>query len=209
MLKRSSITAFCNESCIYSHRVKIVLCEKGVSFDIVNIDPKNVPEDFIEINSYGDLPTLVDRDLMINQSKITMEYLDERFPHPPLLPVSPVAKAKSRLMMYRIEQDWYSLIPLIASLDEKKAAQARTSLYNQLISLIPVFKEMPYFLSEEFSLVDACIAPVLWRLPMYDIELPPKASPIVEYANRIFSRNSFQSSLSETESEIRESMDEI
>ncbi|MBT4885013.1 MAG: stringent starvation protein A [Legionellales bacterium] len=208
MLKRSSITVFCNESCVYSHRVKIVLAEKGVNFDIVYVDPNNPPEDFLDINPYGSLPTLVDRDLMINQSNIIMVYLDERFPHPPLLPVYPVAKAKSRLMIYRIEKDWYDLIKTIeAGGDEADAA--REAFLNQLIALIPVFSEMPYFLSQEFSLVDCTIAPVLWRLPQYGIELPEKAEAIIEYANRVFARNSFQGSMSETELEIREFVDEV
>ena len=208
MLKRSSITVFCNESCIYSHRVKIVLAEKGVNFDIVYIDPENPSEDFLDLNPYGSLPTLVDRDLMINQSNIIMEYLDERFPHPPLLPVYPVAKAKSRLMIYRIEKDWYSLISKIEAGGDD-VEEAREQFVSQLISLIPVFSEMPYFLSQEFSLVDCTIAPVLWRLQQYGIELPEKAASITEYANRIFARNSFQASLSELEMEIREFVDEV
>jgi RNA polymerase-associated protein len=208
MLKRSSITVFCNESCIYSHRVKIVLAEKGVNFDIVNIDPENPSEDFLDLNPYGSLPTLVDRDLMINQSNIIMEYLDERFPHPPLLPVYPVAKAKSRLMIHRIEKDWYTLIAKIEA-GGKDAEESREQFLSQLISLIPVFSEMPYFLSQEFSLVDCTIAPVLWRLPQYGIELPEKAEAIAEYAKRVFSRNSFQASMSEVEMEIREFVDEI
>ena len=145
---------------------------------------------------------------MINQSNIIMVYLDERFPHPPLLPVYPVAKAKSRLMIYRIEKDWYDLIKTIeAGGDEADAA--REAFLNQLIALIPVFSEMPYFLSQEFSLVDCTIAPVLWRLPQYGIELPEKAEAIIEYANRVFARNSFQGSMSETELEIREFVDEV
>ena len=208
MLKRSSITVFCHESCIYSHRVKIVLAEKGVNFDIVYIDQENPSEDFLDLNPYGNLPTLVDRDLMINQSHIIMEYLDERFPHPPLLPVYPVAKAKSRLMIHRIEKDWFSLLKIIEN-NGKDADEAREQFLSQLISLIPVFSEMPFFLSQEFSLVDCTIAPVLWRLPQYGIELPEKAAAIKDYANRMFSRNSFQASLSELEMEIREFVDEI
>ena len=137
-----------------------------------------------------------------------MEYLDESFPHPPLLPVYPVAKAKTRLMIYRIEKDWYSLIQTIDAGGEAADA-ARESFLNQLIALIPVFSEMPFFLNQEFSLVDCTIAPVLWRLPQYGIELPEKAEAIVEYANRIFARNSFKGSMSETELEIRELADEV
>jgi stringent starvation protein A len=205
MLKRSSITIFSMESCIYSQRVKIVLAEKGVNFDVIYIDPAEPSEDFIEINPYGNLPTLVDRELMLNESKISMEYLDERFPHPPLLPVSPVAKAKARLMIHRIEQDWYSIVKIIEA-NGKEATKAREDLTNQLLSLMPIFKEMPFFLSEEFSLVDCCIAPVFWRLPQYGIVLPEKAKPLYDYADRMFARNSFQASLSPTEVEIRENI---
>lgn len=207
MLKRSSITVFCHENCIFSQRVKIVLGEKGINFDVVYVDPKNPCEDFVDVNPYGNLPTLIDRELMLNQSSIIMEYLDDRFPHPPLLPVYPVEKAKSRLTIHRIEQDWYTLVKIITN-NPDKADAARQQLLQQFISLIPIFKQMPYFLSNEFSLVDCAIAPVLWRLPQYGIKLPAKCAPIIEYCERVFTRNSFQASLSDSELEIRELMDE-
>lgn len=131
-----------------------------------------------------------------------MEYLDERFPHPPLFPVYPVARAKCRLMMYRIKKDWYSLVERIESKNDVE--KARKELQQGLVALIPVFNEMPYFLSEEFTLVDCTLAPLLWRLPEWGIQLPSQAKPILKYAERIFKRDSFKASLTETEREMRD-----
>ena len=199
MLKRSIMTLYSSALDIYSHQVRIVLAEKGVSVDIFNVDPNQPCEDLSELNPYNSLPTLVDRDLVLYRAMVIMEYLDERFPHPPLLPVYPVSRAKSRLMIYRIERDWYSLLSRIEADD----ASARDELKNSLISLAPVFAEMPYFLNDEFTLVDCCIAPLLWRLPRYGIELPRTAKSLFQYQNRVFNRESFQVSLTEAEREIR------
>ncbi len=203
MLKRSVMTLYSGPD-IFSHQVRIVLAEKGVSVDILNVDANHPCEDLYELNPYNSLPTLVDRELVLYKAQVIMEYLDERFPHPPLLPVYPVSRAKSRLMIYRIERDWYTLIKRI----EKGDTQARDELKNGIVSIAPVFDEMPYFLSEEFTLVDCCIAPLLWRLPAYGIELPRSASSIIQYQERVFNRESFQVSLTETEREIRESHDD-
>jgi RNA polymerase-associated protein len=183
------------------------LAEKGVSVDIINIDIDNPPEELLELNPYQTLPTLVDRDLVLYESSIIMEYLDERFPHPPLLPVYPVARAKSRLIMFRIEHDWYRLFNEIQSGDNKRAEPARKELRENLISLAPIFANMPFFMSEEFSLVDCYLAPLLWRLPALQIELPNQASAIKVYANKLFQRESFQASLTEAERELREPYD--
>lgn len=202
MLKRSVMTLYSGPD-IYSHQVRIVLAEKGVSVDILNVDANHPCEDLYELNPYNSLPTLVDRELVLYKAQVIMEYLDERFPHPPLLPVYPVSRAKSRLMIYRIERDWYSLISRI----EKGDTRARDELKNGILSIVPVFDEMPYFLSEEFTLVDCCIAPLLWRLPAYGIELPRSAKSIAKYQQRVFNRESFQVSLTEAEREIREPHD--
>ena len=199
MLKRSIMTLYSGALDIYSHQVRIVLAEKGVSVDILNVDPNQPCEDLSELNPYNCLPTLVDRDLVLYRAQVIMEYLDERVPHPPLVPVYPVSRAKSRLMIYRIERDWYSLIKRI----EEGDAAAREELKNGLVSLAPVFAEMPYFLNDEFTLVDCCIAPLLWRLPQYGIELPRTAKAIFSYQNRVFNREAFQVSLTEAEREIR------
>jgi RNA polymerase-associated protein len=179
------------------------LAEKGVSVDILNVDLDNPPEELIELNPYQRVPTLVDRDLVLYESNIIMEYLDERFPHPPLLPVYPVARAKSRLMMFRIETDWYSLMHQIGANNEASEA-ARKELRENLVSLAPVFGNQPYFMSEDFSLVDCYLAPLLWRLPVLGIDLPNSANAIKVYAKKLFQRESFQASLTEAERELRE-----
>ena len=206
MIKRSVMTLYSDALGLDSHRVRIVLSKKGVSVDVLNIDLDNPPEDFSELNPYGNVPTLVDRDLVLYQPNVIMEYLDERFPHPPLLPVYPVARAKCRLMIYRIEQDWYSAYKIIRA-GGKDAEAARKSLQDTLISLAPVFGDMPFFLSEDFSLVDCTLAPLLWRLPELGISLPKKAKAIEDYAEKMFADESFQSSLSESERELREKTD--
>lgn len=202
--KRSTMTLYSGTSDIPSHKVRIVLAEKGVAVDILYIDTNNPQEDLLALNPYHTVPTLVDRDLVLYEANIIAEYLDERFPHPPLLPVYPIARAKNRLMAYRIERDWMSLIPIIQSGKKVEADQARKSLRDQLVTLAPVFAEMPYFLSEDFTLVDCSIAPLLWRLPSFGITIPPQAKAITTYANRLFERESFQASLSEVEREMRD-----
>jgi RNA polymerase-associated protein len=203
-IRRSVMTLYSSDLDVHSHRVRIVLAEKDVTVDILTVNPNELPEDLIHLNPYNTLPTLVDRDLALYQSHIIMEYLDERFPHPPLLPVYPVARAKSRLMMYRIEQDWYSLVQRIEGSNKKDAEAARKELQESLIRLAPVFGDSPYFLSDEFSLVDCCIVPLLWRLPKLSVDLSTtKAKPILTYAKRMFKRDSFQSSLTEAERELR------
>src|ERR1700722_17135226 len=176
--KRSIMTLYSGALDIYSHRVRIVLAEKGVSVEVINTDisDKDKLEDLLELNPYDNSPTLVDRELVLYDANIIMEYLDERFPHPPLLPVYPVARAKSRLMIYRIDRDWYSLYKTILEGNAKTIKTARNELKEGLLSLAPVFADAPYFLSEEFTLVDCCIAPLLWRLPSLGVEFPTNAA---------------------------------
>lgn len=228
--KRSVMVLYSRLNCPYSQRVRIVLAEKGVTVDVFNIDemPK-AREELQELNPYGTVPTLVDRDLVLYQSEIIMEYLDERFPHPPLMPVYPVARGRSRLMIYRINRDWYSLmdkILLAINLEKAKeqgteiresrsaeemnditqaAENARKELKEGLVSIAPVFSDMPFFLSEEYSLVDCCIAPLLWRLPLLGITLPPQGQPVLNYAKRLFEREAFLASLSDVEQSMRKS----
>ena len=206
-MRRSSMTLFSDPTCQYSHRVRIVLAEKGVTVEIEDTDPKSVTEEILEANPYGTLPTLVDRDLALYESKVIMEYLDERFPHPPLLPVYPVARAESRLWIYRIERDWCGLLDEIRLNPEgKKADDARKEFRDSLITVASIFDEMPYFMSEEFTLVDCCLAPMLWRLPELGISLPSnrQVKPLLDYMHRLFERPSFQESLTDLEREIRE-----
>jgi RNA polymerase-associated protein len=206
VVRRSVMTLFSGANSSRSHRVRIVLAEKGVTADIIHVDSQNLPQDLIDVNPYGTVPTLIDRDLVLYEPNIIMEYLDERFPHPPLLPVYPVARAKCRLMMFRIDRDWYSLMDKIL-MNDKDVNTARKDLRTHLLSLAPAFSDMPYFLNEEFSLVDCCIAPLLWRLPSLGIDLPSQAKAIKDYCKRIFKRDSFQASLTETERELDEQHD--
>lgn len=203
--KRSSMTFYSDPADHLSHRVRIVLAEKGVAVEIHDVDPDNKPEDLASLNPYNTLPTLVDRDLVLYEANVMMEYLDERFPHPPLLPVYPVARAQSRLWINRIEKDWCALIAVIEGGKVKEAEKARKELIESLVAIAPIFKEMPYFMSEDFSIVDCCVAPILWRLPVYGIELPEKqAKPLLQYMERLFERESFIASLSEAEREMRD-----
>ena len=205
--KRSSITLFSDASDHYSHRVRMVLAEKGVSVDVVDVDPAKKPEDLIELNPYNTLPTLFDRDLVLYQSTIIMEYLDERFPHPPLLPVYPVARAQSRLLIHRIQADWCPKVDLLMAGKGRDAAlaKARKELREDLIGIAPIFAEKPFFMNEEFTLVDCCVAPILWRLVPMDIKLPEKQTrDMQKYMQQIFERDSFRASLTEAELEMHE-----
>lgn len=202
--RRSVMSLFSSASCPQSHRVRVVLAEKGITVEIVEVDNNHKPEDLIDLNPYNTVPTLVDRELVLYDPRAIMEYLDERFPHPPLMPVDPVSRARTRLALYRIEHDWYDLTQALESRGEKTASKARKQLRDSLTSSAEVFAAKPFFLSDEFSLVDASILPILWRLPHYEVELPRQAKAVMDYAKRMFERESFQASLSETEREMRD-----
>ena len=180
----------------------MVLAEKGIAVDVVDVDSNNLPDEVMDFNPYGSVPTLVDRDLRLYESRIIMEYLDERFPHPPLLPVDPVSRASARLFMYRIDRDWYAPMDRIFKGTEGDAVQARKELRDSLIATAPVFSAHPFFMSDEFSLVDCCVAPLLWRLPALGIEIPTQSKSLRAYMTRIFSWESFRSSLTEAEQEL-------
>ncbi len=201
--RRLAMTLFSGERCPYCHMVRIVLAEKGINYDLIDVDLNNTPEDLKDLNPYNEVPTLVDRDLVLFQSNVIMEYLDERFPHPPLMPVDPVARAQLRLMLYRIERDWYSLARQLS--DKARASDTlRKELRDELVSISPIFEQKPYFMSDEFSLMDCAVIPLLWRLPYYGIELPPAAKPLINYAERMFDRESVQQSLTEGEREMKD-----
>ena len=201
--KKSVMTLYSAPLEPHSHRARIVLAEKSIFYDVIDVTAENLPEDLLDLNPYSTAPTLVDRDLVLYNSRVIMEYLDERFPHPPLMPVDPVSRARSRLMLYRIDRDWYELIEALVSGDETRANQARQEFRDSLLSILPIFEAKPYFMSDDFSLVDCSIAPLLWRLPAYGVELPNQAKAIFEYMERIFDRESFQSALSDQEKELR------
>lgn len=198
--KRSVMTLYSGKDDLKSHQVRLVLAEKGVGVEITYVTDESTPEDLLQLNPYPEAkPTLVDRELVLYNAQIIMEYLDERFPHPPLMPVYPVARGTSRLMMYRIERDWYSLAEKIKDGD----AQARQELKEGILSLAPIFADTPYFMSEEFSLVDCYLSPLLWRLPAYGIDLEGQgAKEIKQYMVRLFERKTFQDSLTEEEKEL-------
>ena len=205
--KRSSMTLFSDPRDHYSHRVRMVLCEKGVSVDIVSVDPDYRPDELRQINPYNTLPTLLDRDLVLYQNTVIMEYLDERFPHPPLLPVYPVARAQSKLLMHRIEKDWSSAVDLLMSGSGKGGLvdKTRNELRESIAGIAPIFDDRKFFMNEEFSLVDCCVAPILWRLPAIDISLPERQTKSMQrYMNDMFSREAFIDSLTESELEMRE-----
>ena len=201
--RKSLMTLFSGMADIYSHRVRIVLAEKGINVEYHFIEADNKPEDLIDLNPYNSVPTLVDRDLVLFDSQVIMEYLDERFPHPPLMPVDPVSRARSRQMLYRIKRDWYWFIDQMNTTDEVQLSNAKNGLRDALTTVAPIFEQKLYFMSDEFSIIDCAIAPILWRLPVFGIELPPQAEVIHTYSERLFSRESFRSSLSDTELEMR------
>ncbi len=201
--KRLAMTLFSGDLCPFSHMVRIVLAEKGINFETTSVDLNNTPEDLKDLNPYNEVPTLVDRDLVLYEHLVIMEYLDERFPHPPLMPVDPVARASNRLMVQRIERDWYSIYQKLRKSD-KDSAKLRQELRDSLVTISPIFEQKPYFMSEEFTLIDCVMAPLLWRLPQVGVELPPSAKPLMGYAARLFERESFMQSLSEAEKEIHQ-----
>jgi len=197
--RKAVMTLFCSPNCAYSHRTRFVLFEKGITADIEFIDVNQPPDDLLELNPFGTTPTMVDRDLVLYDSRIIMEYLDERFPHPPLHPMDPVSRARARMLVHRIDQDWYSLLEEIEKSPDKKAVKPKKSLRESLISATPLFAAKPYFLSDEFSLVDCAMAPLLWRLAALGIDLPKQAEAIQRYGERLFEREAFRASLSDQE----------
>lgn len=204
--KRSSMTFYSDPVSHYSHRVRIVLAEKQVTVDLIDVDSDNLPEDLVDLNPYNSLPTLVDRELVLYEAGIIMEYLDERFPHPPLFPVYPVARAESRLWMHRVRREWCALAdPLLANKGtEAQLERMRGELRDSLVATAPIFGEKPFFMSDEFTIVDCCVTPILWRLPVMGIELPENRStkPLLEYRDRLFNRDSVKASMSELEREM-------
>lgn len=200
---RSVMTLFSSPDSVYSHRARIVLAEKDIQAVIQQVEGGKEAEDLYDLNPYGSLPTLVDRDLALYDSRVIVEYLDERFPHPPMMPVDPVSRAHARLALYRVETDWYRLLDDLDSGEKSRRDKARTALRDSVSAAADVFAARPFFLSEEFSMADAWIAPILWRLPYWGVKLPKQAAPVEAYAERIFAREGFRRSLSETERTLR------
>ena len=198
------MSLFAKADCIDCHRIRLILAEKGVACEILYPDPERIREDLLDLNPYGTVPTLIDRDLILYDTRIILEYLDERFPHPPLMPVDPASRARFRLAMMRMERDWY---PIAAALMERPDSATRMELANRLRTSLEetqrLFAQPPYFLGQEFSLVDVTMAPLLWRLPQCGIEWTHSLDPLREYANRAFARPAFGHSLVHADGGVR------
>ncbi len=205
--RRSLMVLYSDTDSPIGHAVRIVLAEKDVNVEINYIGEEDTkPEELSELNPYNSILTLIDRDLVLYDAQIIMEYLDERFPHPPLMPVDPVTRASNRQLRFRVMEDLYSVVDELDSDNDIAAANAKKVLRDNLTAIAPTFSQMPYFMSEEYSLVDCCMAPLLWRLSQYGIKLPMSAKPLQQYADRLFERESFKESLSPVEKEYNETV---
>tara|TARA_B100000927_G_scaffold290483_1_gene289451 strand:- start:1450 stop:2052 length:603 start_codon:yes stop_codon:yes gene_type:complete len=200
------MTLYSDPNSAQSHRVRIVLGEKDLIFKVEEVLSGQNNEDLIALNPNNTTPTFVDRNLVLYESRVIMEYLDERFPHPPLMPVDPVIRAKTRMVLHYIEKDLYGLLDDVKSSGEKKSKAAKLKLKENLLLSLDFIQGKKFFLSDDFSIIDCSMAPILWRLPEYGIDLPKSAKPILKYADRLFQRDSFLENLSEQEEEIRNSL---
>lgn len=198
--KRLAMTLYSSDTDPYCHMVRIVLAEKGINYEVHDVDVNDTPEDLKDLNPYNEVPTLVDRDLVLYGHQVIMEYLDERFPHPPLMPVDPVSRARNRLMLRRIERDWYTLSDKIARGED--VDNARKELSDSLLTVSPIFEQKKYFMSDDFTVMDCALAPLLWRLQHYGVVLPGSAKPLITYAATVFDREAFKESLTEAETEM-------
>jgi len=202
--RRPIMALYSGVDCLCSHGCRIVLVEKDVECQLIFIEPGTTSEELAELNPYHETPTLLDRDLVLYGTQIINEYLDERLPHPPLMPVDPVNRGRARLMIRRIEREW--ITPALSLLEDPKRKNAdaiRNAVRDGLIAMSAVFDGQPHMMGDEFSLVDCSVAPLLWRLPVLGIELPRQARPMLEYAERLFARPGFIGSLTEVERDLR------
>jgi RNA polymerase-associated protein len=190
-------------TCPFSHRCRIVLYEKGMDFQVIDVDLYNKPEDIAVMNPYNRLPVLVERDLVLYESNIINEYIDERFPHPQLMPADPVMRARARLMLFNLEVELFSQIDAMESGKEKQVERARQQITDRLIEFAPVFTKSRHMLGDEFSMLDVAISPLLWRLDRYGVKLGKLAAPLMKYAERVFSRPAFIEALTPSEKVMR------
>ena len=204
--RRSTMTLFSDPNCHYSHRVRIALAEKGVSYDLEEYTQETVPEELGDVNPYNSLPTLLDRDLVLYDSNVILEYLDERYPHPPLLPIYPDARARARLVLHQIERDWSGIVDSLMEIGAATGGMAdkRKELAQGVIAVAAEFADKPFFCGDEFTLVDCSLAPIFWRLTVMGIQLPKnrQTQPLFSYMDRVFSRPAFQQSLSALERDM-------
>lgn len=203
-LMRNTLTLFSSPDDVTSHRVRMVLACKGVAYDLVLADPANPPEDLIDLNPYQSLPTLVERELVLYSAGVVGEYLDERYPHPPLMPIDPLGRARLRLAMVRLEQDWVPQVQVISHGSKAQAEAARKRLRELVAQSVPLFKVAKFFLNPEISLADCALLPILWRLQSLGVALPKDAKPLEDYANRMFRHPAFVRSLTDAERKLRE-----
>ena len=187
----------------YSHRCRIVLFEKGMDFQVIDVDLANKPEDLAVINPHNTVPVLVERELVLEQANIINEYIDERFPHPQLMPADPVMRARARLFLHNFEEQLFSHINDLESDNQRAAEKARTTIRDNLTQIVPLFSKQEYILCDDFSMLDVAIAPLLWRLGHYGIELPKQAAPLLKYAERIFSRPAYIEAMTPSEKAMR------
>lgn len=200
---RSVLKLYTKADDVQCHRARLVLATKGVSYERVLVDPANPPEDLIDLNPYAGTPTLVDRDLTLYDASVVCEYLDERYPHPPLMPIDPQSRARLRVAAVRIENDWLPEIDKIQA-GGKAVAAARKRLRDELLSTLSVFNAAKFFLSSEMSLIDCLMAPVIWRLSWLGVDLGREGKPIIDYGERLFRSSGFVRSMTEQEKEMRQ-----
>jgi len=197
------MTLYSGTTCPYSQRCRIVLHEKGMDFQIIDTDLDNMPEDLAVISTYGNVPVLIERDLVLHESNIINEYIDERFPHPQLMPPDPVMRARARLFLHRFEHELFSQVNALENGAQKAAEKARAQVRDNLAQLVPIVSRHHYLLGDEFSMLDVALAPLLWRLEHYGVQLPKQAAPVLKYAERLFSRPAFVEALTASEKVMR------
>ena len=201
---RNALTLFSARDCVVCHRVRLVLAAKGVTYELVPVDTTNPPEDLVDLNPYHSVPTLVDRDLVLYSAGVVAEYLDERYPHPPLMPVDPLSRARLRLAMFAVERDWVPHVQAIQLGTKAQVDAGRRRLKELLVGSLPLFRASKFFLNTEMSLADCAIAPIIWRLPALGIVLPKEAKVIEDYGMRIFRNPAYLRSLTPEEKALRE-----
>jgi RNA polymerase-associated protein len=187
----------------FSHRCRIVLFEKGMDFEVIDVDLANKTEDLGVLNPYGSVPVLVERDLVLSEANIINEYIDERFPHPQLMPADPVMRARARLFLHNFEKDLFSHIKDLESEDEERVVKTRKIVRDNLTQLVPIFSKRDYLLGDEYSMLDVAVTPLLWRLEHYGIDMPNQASPLLKYAERLFSRPLYADAMTPSEKVMR------
>lgn len=197
------MTLYSGTTCPFSQRCRNVLYEKGMDFQIVDVDLHNKPEDLAVMNPYNQVPVLVERDLILYESNIINEYIDDRFPHPQLMPADPVMRARARLFLFRFEHEMFSHVETLEKGNQRNADRSRATIRDNLVQFATVFAKQKYMLGDEFSMLDVAIVPLLWRLDYYNIQLPKQAAPLMKYAERLFSRPAFIDSLTASEKVMR------